>query len=58
MINACRADFRAPVTAALLTGCRYGELAAMTVDDFNPDVGTLRVRSSKSGKSRHAVLTY
>ena len=57
MINACRADFRAPVTAALLTGCRYGELAAMTVDDFNPDVGTLRVRSSKSGKSRHAVLT-
>jgi len=58
LINACRADFRAPVTAALLTGCRYGELAAMTVDDFNPDVGTLRVRSSKSGKSRHAVLTY
>ena len=53
LINACRADFRAPVTAALLTGCRYGELAAMTVDDFNPDVGTLRVRSSKSGKSRH-----
>ena len=52
-----RPDFRALVTAALLTGCRYGELAAMTVDDFNPDAGTVRVRASKSGKPRHVVLT-
>ena len=29
----------------------------MTVDDFNPDSGTLRVRASKSGKPRHVVLT-
>jgi integrase len=41
----------------LLTGCRYGELAAMTADDFNPDAGTVRVRRSKSGKPRHVVLT-
>jgi integrase len=57
LTNACLADFRTLVTAALLTGCRYGELAAMTVDDFNPDAGTLRVRASKSGKPRHVVLT-
>jgi len=57
LTNACPADFRALVTGALLSGCRYGELAAMTVDDFNPDAGTLRVRSSKSGKPRHVVLT-
>jgi integrase len=57
LVNACPADFRALVTGALLTGCRYGELAAMTVDDFNPDGGTLRVRISKSGKPRHVVLT-
>lgn len=57
LTNACPADFRALVTGALLTGCRYGELAAMTVDDFNPDAGTLRVRTSKSGKPRHVVLT-
>ena len=57
MINACRADFRAPVTAALLTGCRYGELTAMTVGDFSADAGTLRVRQSKSSKPRHVVLT-
>jgi integrase len=56
LTNACPADFRALVTGALLSGCRYGELAAMTVDDFNPDAGTLRVRASKSGKPRHVVL--
>ena len=57
LTNACPADFRALVTAALLTGCRYGELAAMTGDDFNADAGTVRVRTSKSGKPRHVVLT-
>jgi integrase len=57
LTNACPTDFRALVTGALLTGCRYGELAAMTVDDFNPDAGTMRVRASKSGKPRHVVLT-
>jgi integrase len=55
--NACPRDFRALVTAALLTGCRYGELAAMTAEDFNPDSGTLQVRRSKRGKPRHVVLT-
>src|SRR5262249_38837875 len=57
LTNACPADFRALVTGALLTGCRYGELAAMTAEDFNPDAGTVRVRRSKSGKPRHVVLT-
>jgi integrase len=57
LTNACSTDFRALVAAALLTGCRYGELAAMIVDDFNPDAGTLRVRISKGGKPRHVVLT-
>src|SRR4051812_21394822 len=57
LANACPADFRALVTGALLTGCRYGELAAMMVEDFTFDAGTLRVRSSKSGKPRHVVLT-
>jgi integrase len=57
LTNACPADFRALVAAALLTGCRYGELAAMIVDDLNSDAGTLRVRISKSGTPRHVVLT-
>jgi integrase len=57
LTNACPADFRALVTGALLTGCRYGELAAMTAADFNSDAGTLRVHQAKSGKPRHVVLT-
>src|SRR5262249_35582312 len=57
LTNACPADFRALVTGALLTGCRYGELTGMIADDFNRDAGTLRVHQSKSGKPRHVVLT-
>ena len=48
LTNACAPDFRILVTAALLTGCRYGELAAMAVNDFNPDAGTMRVRTSRA----------
>jgi len=45
------------VTAALLTGCRYGELAALQVRDFNPDSESLYIAKSKSGKTRHVHLT-
>jgi integrase len=57
LVNASPHDFRPMVRAALLTGCRYGELVALRESDFNPDAGTLSVRSSKSGKPRHVVLT-
>lgn len=57
LVNACAADFRPLAQAALLTGCRYGELVALAVRDYNPDAGTLHVRMSKSGKPRHVVLT-
>ncbi len=56
LINACDADFRRLVQAALATGARYGELAALTVGDFNPDSDTLHIRTSKSGRGRHVVL--
>jgi integrase len=57
LINAAKGEFRALVQAALSTGARYGELVALEVRDFNPDVGTLHVRSAKSGKGRHVELT-
>lgn len=41
---------------ALLTGAQYGELSAFDVLDFQPEVGTLHVRHSKSGKPRHIIL--
>jgi integrase len=56
LVNACEPDFRKLVIAALMTGCRYGELIALNVDDFNADVGSIRIRYSKSGKPRHVVL--
>jgi integrase len=57
LINAADSDFRLLVQAALQTGARYGELVRLTVADFNPDVGTVAIRRSKSGRSRHIVLT-
>jgi integrase len=57
LVNACDPDFKRLVRAALQTGCRYGELCRLEVADFDPDNGTLTIRQSKSGKSRHVVLT-
>jgi integrase len=56
LINAADAEFRSLVRAALATGARYGELGALRASDFNPDSGTVHVRTSKSGKGRHIVL--
>lgn len=57
LTNCCEPDFRNLVRAALETGCRYGELTAMKVADFNLDAGTVTIRESKSGKTRHSHLT-
>jgi integrase len=60
LINGCEPDFRLLVRAALETGARIGELARLQVTDFNSDSGTLEIRiqrKSKSGKSRHIILT-
>jgi integrase len=57
LTNACDAEFRSLVKAALQTGARYGELASMQVSDFNAKAGTVAVRQSKTGKPRHIVLT-
>jgi integrase len=57
LVNVCSADFRLLVTAALLTGCRFGGLADLVTEDFNADAGTITIRTSKGGKPRHVVLT-
>ena len=57
LINACDSEFRPLLQAVLETGCRYGELARLVAHDFNPDAGTVYVRKSKIGKSRHVTLT-
>ena len=57
LLNACDPNFRAMAQAALETGCRYGELTRLQVQDFNADAGAINVRRSKSGKARHVVLS-
>jgi integrase len=57
LINAAEPDFRRLVNAALATGARYGELTRLRVHDLEPDNGSVQVRQSKSGKSRHVYLT-
>lgn len=57
LLNACDPDFRPLARAALLTGCRYGELTRMRAADFNRDMAHITVAESKSGNPRHVPLT-
>jgi integrase len=57
LLAACSGDFRKLVEAALHTGCRYGELIALRVEDFSHNNGSLHIRESKSGKPRDVILT-
>ncbi len=56
LVNATDPTFRPMVQAALLTGCRYGEIAAFRVADLDQSASTITVRTAKSGKARHVVL--
>jgi integrase len=55
--NATNRKFRPLVQAALLTGCRYGEITAFRGADFDRIGGTVTVAAAKGGKPRHVVLT-
>ncbi len=57
LVNASPADFRKLVTAALLTGCRYGELVALKAGDFDAGAAVLHIRQAKAGKPRAVPLT-
>ena len=57
LINTAEKEFRPLVEAALLSGCRYGELGRLHAEDFNEDAGTLAIRKSKFGKARTIYLT-
>ena len=60
LVNASEPNFRLVVQAALQTGARYGQLAALTVADFNPDAGTIRMSTRKgdgSERLHHVTLT-
>lgn len=57
IVAKCPVDFQELVTGALLTGCRFGELAALKAGDYRAESGSIFIAESKSGKSRHVYLT-
>jgi integrase len=56
LLNSSRPDLRKLVNGALLTGARFGELAALTVANVNLDTRSVFIAPSKSGKGRHIPL--
>jgi integrase len=56
LTKACDADFQVIVKAALLTGCRYGELTELRVDAFNRKNKSIFIEKSKNGGARHVAL--
>jgi len=56
LVNACDPIFRPMVQASLLTGARYGELAALRVTNVDLEAGTLWLPATKSGKPRVIYL--
>src|SRR5262245_7676066 len=60
LINGADLEFRPLLQAALLTGARYGQLVQLVASDFDPDAGTLRLRTRKGDGSErvyHVHLT-
>ena len=57
LVNGAEGSFRDLVRAALLTGCRYGELTRLRAGDVNHATGMVTLRETKAGKPRHVALT-
>jgi len=56
LVNACPADLRSLVKAALLTGARYGELVRLRATDVDLRGEKIYVALSKSERPRHIPL--
>lgn len=57
VVNHSDTTFRPLVCAALLTGCRYGELTRLEAGDIDADAGVASIQEGKTGKIRHVPLT-
>src|SRR5262249_17321463 len=51
LLNVAGPEFQPLLQAALLSGARYGSLIILVVSDFDPDSGTLRLRTRKGDGS-------
>jgi len=53
----CPQDFRDLVQAALITGCRYGELCSLKVSAYDASLKSISLIQAKTGKPKHIFLT-
>lgn len=56
-IKVCSPDFRDLVQAALITGCRYGELSTLKVSAYDVTSKAIFLIQGKTGKLKHVYLT-
>jgi integrase len=56
-MQCCPQDFHDLVRAALITGCRYGELCGMQVSSYDAQVGSISLIQSKTRKMKRIFLT-
>jgi integrase len=56
-IEGCPEDFRKLAQAALITGCRYGELASLRVNAYDVQIHSISLIQGKTGKLKHIFLT-
>lgn len=56
LVATCEPDFQFIVRAALFSGARYSEIAALRVEDFDELSGTLLIAQSKSGRARRVYV--
>src|SRR5690606_32835404 len=57
LVNASTPEFRPLIRAALLRGCRYGEITSLRASWFDADAGVLTLHARTTGKVRHVPLT-
>jgi len=56
-LKVCPQDFKDLVQGALITGCRYGELASLTVKAYDVQLSAISLVQKKTGKLKHVFLT-
>ena len=57
LIATCLPDLRDLVVAALVSGCRAGELRLMRAGDFVPGINRVVIKNAKGGRIRHVSLS-
>jgi integrase len=58
LINASDPEFRPILRGALFTGGRWGQLCQLVVQDFDPDAGTLRMRTRKGDGTENVYYVH